>query len=130
MNELRLHDPIEVIKYGLKNKLENQPGWEWIKPYLPGKGDMAKLVKAMKVATGEVAQYKFGVKVPRNVREALVFDKENKDTKWQEAMTQELNQLSDFDTFRVVPEKEYLAGYRRIPYMMIFDVKFDGRRKA
>ena len=36
----------------------------------------------------------------------------------------------DFDTFRVAPNGEYLPGYKRIPYHIVFDVKFDGRRKA
>ena len=28
MNELCLHDPLSVLKYGIKNKLLNHQGWE------------------------------------------------------------------------------------------------------
>ena len=36
----------------------------------------------------------------------------------------------DFDTFHIAPNGEYLPGYKRIPYHIVFDIKFDSRRKA
>jgi hypothetical protein len=42
-----------------------------------------------------------------------------------------LNQLLDYQTFIVVPEgKPMPKGYKRIPYHMVHDVKFDGRLKS
>ena len=65
------------------------------------------------------------------MKEAIEFDKENGNTLWQDAIRLELDQLCDFDTFRVVPDGEILPeDYKRIPYMFVFDVKFDLRRKA
>ena len=46
-------------------------------------------------------------------------------------MALELNQLNDYETFQVVPDGEMVPrGYKRIPYHIVFDVKFDGRLKS
>ena len=36
---------------------------------------------------------KFGIKIPRSVKEALMFDKENKNTKWVDAIAKEIQNL-------------------------------------
>ena len=41
----------------------------------------------------------FGVKIPRDAEEALKFDKENGNTKWQDSMALETSQLLDYKTF-------------------------------
>ncbi len=47
------------------------------------------------------------------------------------AIAQEIKQLNDFETFRVLPKGEAPPkGYKRVPYHIVYDVKFDGRRKA
>ena len=71
--------------------------------------------------------YKFGVQVPMNVSHALYLDKLNNNNLWQEAMDKEIMSINDFKTFRVLTEGEELPeGYTRIPYHIVFDVKFDG----
>ena len=76
-------------------------------------------------------KFKFGVQVPRNTKEAYLLDRKNGDTLWQEAIAKELKQIDDYETFQVlddaVPDP---VGYQQIPYHVIFDVKFDLRRKA
>ena len=65
------------------------------------------------------------------MKEALSFDKANGNTGWQHSMYLELKQLSDYQTFRVVPDGQPMPkGYCRIPYHIVFDVKFDGRLKS
>ena len=36
---------------------------------------------------------KFGIKIPRNVKEALLFDKESKITKWADAISKKVQNL-------------------------------------
>ena len=43
--------------------------------------------------------YKYGVKIPQNVKEALDFDKENGNNKWAEAMKLEIQFLNDLECF-------------------------------
>jgi hypothetical protein len=65
------------------------------------------------------------------VKEALCLDLDNGDTMWQDAVEKELKQINDFHTFNVLPPGEGPpAGYQKVPYHFIFDVKFDLRRKA
>ena len=41
------------------------------------------------------------------------------------------SEINDYKTFRVLQDDEPTPrGYQRIPYHIVFDVKFDGRRKA
>ena len=44
-------------------------------------------------------KYQFGVRVPRNYREAMTIDKANGNTLWQDAMKAEIGQLFDYETF-------------------------------
>ena len=44
---------------------------------------------------------------------------------------QELNSINAFETFRVLDDDLKMPeGYVKIPYHLIFDCKFDGRRKC
>ena len=44
---------------------------------------------------------KFGIRIPRNVREALQFDRENGNTKWADAIAKEMNALQRLNCFQV-----------------------------
>ena len=47
----------------------------------------------------EKPRYKSGVKIPRNVKGALEFDKENGNKKWAEAMKLEIQSIKDLGCF-------------------------------
>jgi hypothetical protein len=67
-------------------------------------------------------RYKFGIEVPRSVKDAIRLDKINNN---------KLNQIIEYQTFWVLEEGETLPNeYKRLPYHIVFDVKFDLRRKA
>jgi hypothetical protein len=58
-------------------------------------------------------------------------DKRNKNNLWQEAVETELKQLTDYETFIVLDSGEDIPkGYQKIPYHIVFDVKYDLRHKA
>jgi len=130
MDDLRVHDPIAVIKYGNKKQLLKNDGWEWIRSYLPMEKEIEAMCNALNVVTKDGHRYKFGIRVPGSVKEALAIDKENGNHLWEEAIIEELKQICAFDTFHVVEHGEILVGYKRIPYHIVFDVKFDLRHKA
>ena len=74
---------------------------------------------------------KFGVEVPRTVREALEFDKKNGDHKWAEAIQKEMQGLYDHKTFKFLdPNEQIPNNYQQAPLRMIFDMKPDLRHKA
>jgi hypothetical protein len=75
--------------------------------------------------------YKFGVRLPRSRAEAFTMDEGNGNTKWQDAIKLELDQLDEYDTFI---DKGKLAhgptGFKRINCHFVFDCKQDLRHKA
>ncbi len=76
-------------------------------------------------------KYQFGVRVPRNYREALAIDKANGNTLWQDAIQRELDQIREYDTFIPRPDlKEPPEGYQRVRVHFVFAVKHDPCHKA
>ena len=45
-------------------------------------------------------------------------------------MKKELTKIAEFQVFKTTPDRKPPPGHQRIPCHIIFDVKFDGRRKA
>ena len=76
-------------------------------------------------------RYKFGVHFPCMYNEAIMLDKENGNTLWQDAIQRELDQISSYKSFcnigiGVSPG----ADYKKIEVKFIFDCKADGHRKG
>ena len=79
----------------------------------------------------KAAKYKFGVEVPRDVKHALKLDRLNGNALWRDAINKELEQLSDYKTFILPADPNFdWSSYKPRPYHIVFDVKFDLRRKA
>mgnify|MGYP000857273362 FL=1 len=129
MESMRLQDPMVLIKYAIQKRLCHLDEWIWVKEYLEPNTSLHAIIQIMK-ATRDEPRYKFGVEVPSSVKHALHLDEMNHDNLWRTAIDMELKQINEYNTFREVSEHELPAGYKRIPYQIIFDVKFDLRRKA
>ena len=129
MGDLRLHDPLLVLRYGLRHKLTRKPGWEWVESFVNEDEELSRIIHAYKVS--KATTFKFGVQVPNNTQEALRLDSAAAETLWHQAIEAELQQINDYQTFRVLEDDEPIPlGYKRIPYHCVYDVKFDGRRKC
>ena len=129
MKDLRLHDPLLVLRYGLRHHLTRLRGWEWVESFVNQDGELSRIIHAYRVSKG--ITYKFGVQVPNNTREALRLDSAATETLWTQAIDAELQQINDYEVFRVLEDDEPIPlGYKLIPYHCVYDVKFDGRRKC
>ncbi len=128
---LRLQDPYLLIKYAIKRRLLGlgYPEWAWIRAYANNDDTLSQLTIAFNARRGEPT-YKFGIEVPTNVAQAMTLDQQNNDTLWHDAIVTELHQINDYETFRTLDGQPIPVGYKKIPYQIIFDVKFDLRRKA
>jgi Reverse transcriptase (RNA-dependent DNA polymerase) len=129
MSDLRLHDPLLVLRYGLRHQITRKPGWEWVENFVNSDGELSQIIHAYKVS--KEISYKFGVQVPNSTQDALRLDSATEEKLWHKAIEAELQQINDYKTFRVLEENEPIPlGYKRIPYHCVYDVKFDGRRKC
>jgi hypothetical protein len=91
--------------------------------------DIARILKVSTIPAG--ITYKFGIQVPKGIKNAIDLDKKNGNQLCQEAIKTELKQLTDYQTFIVLDLGEEIpTGYQKIPYHMVFDVKYDLRHKA
>ena len=132
LNAVRLDDPKVVAAYAMRRNLLSHPDFQWVAHEYPHSRQISSVLRAMAAKRGDHApKFKFGVQVPTSPRNALELDRRNKDTLWKESMDKELKQINDYKTFIILEPHEPLPpGYKRIPYHMVFDVKFDLRQKS
>ena len=133
LDVLRLEDPYLLINHVYSKNLDTMEEFSWIRDYFATDTEMeviSRLYKTKAVQTsGKV--YKFGIEVPRSPKHALEIDKLEGVTEWAKSIKLELDQILCYDTFIIIPEGDPLPpGYKRIPYHIIHDVKFDGRKKS
>ena len=125
-------DPATLAAYAKEHDLLKKPGWKKLNKIARRAKVLRRMLNASKRKQrfNEVT-YKFGVRVPRNVKEALRLDKENKNNLWQEAMDRETGQLFEYKVFHSIGKDARVPhGYQQIPLRMVFDVKNDLKRKA
>ena len=127
---LRLHDPYVCVTYAAEKHLMNDQDWSWTKDFISDTKEYTRLINAVKTTKSMGPKYKFGVEIPRSVRHALELDRKNGNNLWREALLKELAQLDEFEVFRPLKSGESLEGYERLPYHVVWDCKFDFRRKA
>jgi hypothetical protein len=91
--------------------------------------DIARILKVSTSPAG--IKYNFGIQVPKGIKNEIDLDKNNRNQLWKETIKTELKQLTDYQTFIVLDSGENIpTGYQKIPYQMIFDVKYDLRHKT
>ena len=134
---MRKDDPVTLAQYAKDNMLENHPGWKWARKITKNNKKLLRMTRIMNTqrreqhANRNTKKFKFGVEVPRSVKDALRLDRENRNNKWHDAIKKELEQLMEFNTFNVLgPGEKPPDDYTYVPLLMTFDVKFDGRYKA
>ena len=140
---IRATDPLTLARYAQANQLTEKRGWKWAKKMRVIKDRVIRMIRERRQANGRAfvikgktkkqkqgPKYKFGVRVPRGVKQSRAFDEENGNTQWGDAIKKEVSQLMEQKTFRVLAQGEHApAGYQMIPLHHAFDVKYDGRYK-
>ena len=74
--------------------------------------EITRVYKASSSPTG--IKYKFGIQVPKGIKNAINLDKKNGNNLWEEFIKTELKLLTDYETFIVLDSGEtYLRGIKR-----------------
>ena len=71
-----------------------------------------------------------GFKVPKSVKQALEFDKQNGNTMWEDSIKKEMGALYDMDTFKFLPGSykfKCKEGWQFVLLRMIMEIKRDLR---
>ena len=124
-------DPVSLADYAETNDLLGTVGWKRLRRLAKNRKKLDRMIKQAKMkAKRRGPMYKFGVQVPRNVKEAYELDEKNGNNNWHEAVQAEIDQLLDYKTFEDKGQVTFVQGYKRINCHFIFDVKHDLRHKA
>jgi len=120
--------PVELAEYAIENGLEDEPSFAWWVPYTIKKKN--RIVNKVKSKYWE-RTHKYGIRVPKSVKEALEIDEENGNHLWYEALKKEMKNVRPaFEIFEGDVQK--LVGYQKIKCHIVWDVKLgeNFRRKA
>jgi hypothetical protein len=128
---LSLSNPKPIISYASNNNLLDKMPLCHLTQYCRSNTG-AHIARILKVSTSPAGiKYKLGIQVPKEIKNAIDLDKKNGNQLWQEAIKTELKQLTHYQTFIVLDSAEDIpTGYQKIPYHMVFDVKYDLRHKV
>jgi len=139
LDDFQMDFPEMVLNYAQHHGLQRFSFFRWTQLYQEVRESECEnpydvndpAVRAMlNVQYNPQGKYKFGVEVPFGVRHALRLDSINGNSLWKDAIAKELNEINHHKTFRRVSADDDLSTYKNIPYHIVFDVKYDGRRKA
>ena len=76
LSEMKLTDLVSVAKYAHDHDLTSTPGWKWSKQLKQGSQKLMRMARVFKSqAKYNLIKYKYGVQVPRNMKEALEQDR-------------------------------------------------------
>jgi hypothetical protein len=128
---LSLSSPKPIISFARNNNLLDKMPFCQLTQYCRS-NTAVHITRILKVSTIPAGiKYKFGIQVPKGIKNSIDLDKKNGNQLWQEAIKTELRQLTDYQTFILLHSGEDIpTGYQKIPYHMVFDVKYDLRHKA
>ena len=111
--------------YAKDNNLLDEPAFAWWAPHVIRKRE--RLIKTVQFRHRRIG-YKFGVRIPTTIEEALAIDGDNENNLWENSTLKEMNGVRvAFD----IKEKgrKPPPGYSHVNLMVIFDVKIDFTRK-
>ena len=111
--------PLQLADYAHNNKIDDEAAFAWWDPYTMKK--RKTIISKLKSKYWQ-RTHKYGMRVPKLVKEALAIDKEEGNNVWRESIEEEMKKIKN-------AFKEYnsnvndLVGYQQITTPMIFDIK-------
>ena len=128
LKDLKESYPVELAQFAINNKIQDEPAFAWWVPYVIRKKDV--IISKVKSKYWQ-RTHKFGLRIPKSVKEAYQIDEENRNTHWRDAIKEEMSKVRvAFEETAKSPDELY--GYEEITVHMVFDVKMgeNFRRKA
>jgi hypothetical protein len=97
-----LSNPKPAISFARNNNISDKMPFCHLNQYCSS-NTAVDIARILKVSTSPAGiKYKFGIQVPKVIKNAINLDKKNGNQLWQEAIRTELNQLNDYQTFIVL----------------------------
>ncbi len=107
--------------------IDHKPAFNWWVPHVLKKRD--RIISLVHKQTTHYLKrnHKFGIEVPKTVKEALDLNRKNANTIWVDAIAKEMREV--LIAFNILPDGHSAPiEYQKIPCHMIFDVKMEDFR--
>ena len=138
LRELKDSNPVELAEYAVENGIADEPALSWWVKYTLRKRD--RILAKVKTKYWRTS-HKFGIELPKTVKEAYEIDRRTGTRHWTIAIEKEMRKIMELGAFEVWEDgmpidlktgNKKLPGFQQIQCHMIFDVKLDGSftRKA
>jgi hypothetical protein len=130
LKDLKESHPIQTAEYAKTVGIDQEPAFNWwVNDVLRRRERILSLVRKRETRYLK-RTHKYGIEVPRTVKQAYDLDRLNGNTLWTDAIAKEMRNVRV--AFRILPKGETApGGYKKIPCHMIFDIKMtDFSRKA
>jgi hypothetical protein len=130
LSDLKESHPLETAEYAVTMGIDHEPAFNWWVPHVLTKRERIISAVAKRSARFLKRTHKFGIEIPRTIKEALKLDRRNGNTLWADAIAKEMAEVRK--AFDILPDgKTAPVGYQKIPCHMVFDIKMeDFKHKA
>jgi hypothetical protein len=93
-------DPVTCAIYAKEHGLLDLPGWKQFMSIAKRQKKFTCMVNQAKLKSyNRAPEFKNGYKIPQTYEQAMRFDEKNGNTKWQDAIALELQQINENETF-------------------------------
>jgi hypothetical protein len=104
--------------------IDLEQAFNWWVPHVLKKRDQIISLVCKQTTRYLKRTHKFGIDVPKTVKEALALDCKNGNTLWVDAIAKEMKEVRI--AFNILPDdRSAPIGYQKIPCHMILDVKME-----
>jgi hypothetical protein len=121
---LKESHPIETAEYAVTKGIDLEPAFNWWVPHVLKKHNWIISLVCKRTTRYLKRTHKFGIEVPKTVKEALALDRKNGSTLWVDAIAKEMREVRI--ALNILPDgRSVPIGYQKIPCYMIFDMKME-----
>ena len=121
--------PVQSAEYAVQARIAEEPAFAWWAPHTLKKRN--RIIARVK-SKYWLRTHKFGIRIPKSVKEAREIDAENGNSYWWDAILKEMKNVRPAFEVWEGSEDSIPPGYQQIKCHLIFDVKMgeNFRRKA
>jgi hypothetical protein len=91
MKDVKNSYPVQLAEYATQRRIAGEPAFAWWIRHVLHKRN--RIIAKLKTKYWVSRSHKFGVKIPKSVKEAKKFDEENGNTLWWDAICKEMKNV-------------------------------------
>ena len=119
-------NPVEVAEFSVARGINEEPAFAWWVPFTLRSRD--RIIASVAAGVRQVT-HKYGVEIPRSIKESFALDAKNGNTFWRDALKKEMTNLKvAFDILE--KNQELPEGFTKASGHLVWDVRMTLERKC